>query len=274
VPSSVACRSRSFSCSRPLRRSRSQCSSRSRVSSWGASCGLTPLQEIDTVVERTGVGTQPLPSNQLAGSVRVRDQLSRDDEVLRSAGRVLRGPRGRSTRPGRLRGGAGTVEHTEASDSDREHRGRLRLIRPRRLQRHGRGRVRGLILAQGDIMGPQLFSIVRLGDVNNAGSISLMTSDYNSTDRQIWRVDGAFDEPPPPPPGPRPGDRLRALLRWLLTIIFGRWPVSSTSPCAPTSSPAVHARPASASHAATATHERLCSPQTVIPSSFALAVTL
>ena len=80
------------------------------------------------------------------------------------------------------------------------------------------------VLASGDVRGNQLFSIVGLGELNNAGEISIWTSDFNSTDRQVWRVDGTFDPPPPPPPPPtpRPIDRIRELIRLILRAIFGR----------------------------------------------------
>lgn len=44
------------------------------------------------------------------------------------------------------------------------------------------------ILEQGDTMDGRLFSIVKLGELNNAGQLTLLTSDFFSTDRQIWRV--------------------------------------------------------------------------------------
>jgi hypothetical protein len=49
------------------------------------------------------------------------------------------------------------------------------------------------VLATGDVRGNQLFSVVRLGALNNAGDIAIWTSDYYSTDRQVWRVEGAYD---------------------------------------------------------------------------------
>jgi hypothetical protein len=49
------------------------------------------------------------------------------------------------------------------------------------------------VLASGDVRGNQLYSVVRLGALNNAGDIAIWTSDYYSTDRQVWRVEGAFE---------------------------------------------------------------------------------
>lgn len=77
------------------------------------------------------------------------------------------------------------------------------------------------VLATGDIRGDQLFSWIRLGEINNAGEITLLTSDYNSTDRQVWRVDNVFPRVTPPPPPPSPRELLRALIRRLLRLFFG-----------------------------------------------------
>ena len=80
------------------------------------------------------------------------------------------------------------------------------------------------VLATGDVRGDQLFSVVGLGEINNAGDISIWTSDFNSTDRQVWRVEGAFDTEPPPPPPPPVSDLralVRELIRLLLRAIFG-----------------------------------------------------
>ena len=60
---------------------------------------------------------------------------------------------------------------------------------------------------------------MRLGELNNGGDISLCTSDFNSTDRQVWRVEGMFD--PPPPPSPTPRDRIREIIRAIIRILFG-----------------------------------------------------
>jgi len=46
------------------------------------------------------------------------------------------------------------------------------------------------IVEVGDIYNGELFSWVRLGDLNNKNQMTMITSDYYSTDRQIWRVDG------------------------------------------------------------------------------------
>lgn len=48
------------------------------------------------------------------------------------------------------------------------------------------------VLATGDVRGNQLYSVVSLGGLNNAGEIALWTSDWYSTDRQVWRVENAF----------------------------------------------------------------------------------
>jgi hypothetical protein len=65
------------------------------------------------------------------------------------------------------------------------------------------------ILATGDVWGARLFSVVRLGELNNEGEISVLTSDYHSTDREVWVIGGLGDDPaaaasacwtlPPPP---------------------------------------------------------------------------
>lgn len=49
------------------------------------------------------------------------------------------------------------------------------------------------VLATGDVRDNQLFSVVRLGALNNAGEIAIWTSDFYSTDRQVWRVEGAYE---------------------------------------------------------------------------------
>lgn len=46
------------------------------------------------------------------------------------------------------------------------------------------------VIALGDTRDGQLFSWLRMGELNNAGQLSLLTSDYNSTDRQVWRMGG------------------------------------------------------------------------------------
>jgi hypothetical protein len=48
------------------------------------------------------------------------------------------------------------------------------------------------VLASGDVRGNQLYSVVRLGSLNNAGELAIWTSDYYSTDRQVWRVEDAY----------------------------------------------------------------------------------
>jgi hypothetical protein len=66
------------------------------------------------------------------------------------------------------------------------------------------------VVAVGDVVGSQLFSWLRMGQLNNDGELSLLTSDYNSTDRQVWRV-GRLPRParvlPRPPFWPRPFPR-------------------------------------------------------------------
>ncbi|HET8707820.1 MAG TPA: hypothetical protein VFM46_16075, partial [Pseudomonadales bacterium] len=46
------------------------------------------------------------------------------------------------------------------------------------------------IIEVGDTYNGELFSWVRLGGLNNNGQMTMITSDFYSTDRQIWRVDG------------------------------------------------------------------------------------
>ncbi len=46
------------------------------------------------------------------------------------------------------------------------------------------------IIQVGDVMGALLFSFVTLGELNNAGEVSIITSDFNTTDRQVWRIGG------------------------------------------------------------------------------------
>lgn len=79
------------------------------------------------------------------------------------------------------------------------------------------------IIQQGDVEGPFLFSIVQMGELNNAGELSVFTSDFNSTDRQIWKIQGiTAPPPPPPPPAPTPPiiEFFRRVLRALLRL-FG-----------------------------------------------------
>jgi len=45
------------------------------------------------------------------------------------------------------------------------------------------------VIALGDVRDGQLFSWIRMGELNDAGQLSLLTSDHNSTDRQVWRID-------------------------------------------------------------------------------------
>ena len=72
------------------------------------------------------------------------------------------------------------------------------------------------ILQTGDEMDGRLFSVVMLGELNNAGQVSLLTSDYNTTDREVWRVDGVGQ---PPPSGVV--DYLFGLLWSIWELIFG-----------------------------------------------------
>lgn len=44
------------------------------------------------------------------------------------------------------------------------------------------------IVQQGDVVDGALFSWIRMGEINNAGQLTFLTSDYYSTDRQVWRV--------------------------------------------------------------------------------------
>jgi len=44
------------------------------------------------------------------------------------------------------------------------------------------------VVATGDVVGPALFSWLKLGELNSAGELSLLTSDWHSTDRQVWRI--------------------------------------------------------------------------------------
>lgn len=55
------------------------------------------------------------------------------------------------------------------------------------------------VVALGDTQGDLLFSFLELGELNNAGQISLLASDFNSTDRFVFRVDNLCAEPPKPP---------------------------------------------------------------------------
>lgn len=55
---------------------------------------------------------------------------------------------------------------------------------------YGADAVANKIIEVGDLYNGELFSWVRLGDLNNNGQMTMITSDFYSTDRQIWRVDG------------------------------------------------------------------------------------
>ncbi|MDX2022041.1 MAG: hypothetical protein SF187_17520 [Deltaproteobacteria bacterium] len=44
------------------------------------------------------------------------------------------------------------------------------------------------VIAIGDTRGGRLFSWVSMGGLNNSGQVAISTSDYYSTDRQVWRV--------------------------------------------------------------------------------------
>lgn len=44
------------------------------------------------------------------------------------------------------------------------------------------------ILEPGDVMDGRLFSIVIMGELNDSNQLSMITSDFYSTDRQVWRV--------------------------------------------------------------------------------------
>lgn len=44
------------------------------------------------------------------------------------------------------------------------------------------------VIAVGDTMGSRLFSWVSMGGLNNSGQVAISTSDYRTTDRQVWRV--------------------------------------------------------------------------------------
>lgn len=48
--------------------------------------------------------------------------------------------------------------------------------------------VRHKVAARGDVIGSELFAWVGLGELNNAGELSLVTTDYHTADRQVWRV--------------------------------------------------------------------------------------
>lgn len=74
------------------------------------------------------------------------------------------------------------------------------------------------IIQQGDILNNELFSIVLMGELNNAGELSVITSDFNSTDRQVWKIQGI--QPPPPPPLPPPPPGLRRIFRAFILLIL------------------------------------------------------
>jgi len=44
------------------------------------------------------------------------------------------------------------------------------------------------ILGVGDTMGGRLFSFIKMGDLNNSAQLTLLTSDFYTADRQVWRV--------------------------------------------------------------------------------------
>jgi len=51
------------------------------------------------------------------------------------------------------------------------------------------------IIGTGDVWGDRLFSVVRLGELNNEGELSVLTSDFHSTDREVWVIGGLGHDP-------------------------------------------------------------------------------
>jgi hypothetical protein len=52
------------------------------------------------------------------------------------------------------------------------------------------------VVAMGDVVQGRLFSALYLGELNNAGQFTFMTSDFNTTDREVWIASiGAIPEP-------------------------------------------------------------------------------
>lgn len=46
------------------------------------------------------------------------------------------------------------------------------------------------VVQVGDVLGGALFSWLEMGDLNDNGELAIFTSDFNTTDRQVWRVEG------------------------------------------------------------------------------------
>ncbi|MCA9530126.1 MAG: hypothetical protein KC543_08315 [Myxococcales bacterium] len=77
------------------------------------------------------------------------------------------------------------------------------------------------VVVVGDIVDGRLFSVVRMGELNDSGEMTLLTSDFYTTDREVWIVSGidqpAIEPEPTVPPWLR---RWRRWLRWILRWFF------------------------------------------------------
>jgi hypothetical protein len=198
----------------------------------------TPMQtldEVDTAIERTSVGVQPSPAINASGQVAFTLNTTVTmvffdppgvpgtvlEEVTLEPGVYVSTPApwGTPKHPTLIAGVAdgydsfGDVDLNDAGEVAFEASagGEFGVF-------VGPDPVADKVLATGDTMGPLLFSLVRLGEINNAGEIELLTSDFRSTDRQVWRVDDAVEPPPPPPPHHH--SWLRKLVRSLIAFLF------------------------------------------------------
>ena len=83
------------------------------------------------------------------------------------------------------------------------------------------GRSTEKVVVVGDIVDGRLFSVVRMGELNDSGEMTLLTSDFYTTDREVWIVSGidqpAIEPEPTVPPWLR---RWRRWLRWILRWFF------------------------------------------------------
>lgn len=165
------------------------------------------LWDLDTAVERLSVGTQPMPSINASGQVAfalngpVTLQFfdppgvfspTPAETITLAAGVYVSTPTpwGEPTEVVQLANTSGAYASfgkVEINDS-----GLVAFVA--NLDGGGYGIFTGpdpvahKVVAIGDIVGPALFSWLKMGELNNAGELSMLTSDWYSTDRQVWRL--------------------------------------------------------------------------------------
>lgn len=166
------------------------------------------LSEIDTAIERTSVGVQPRPSINATGQVAF--ALATSVTLLffdppgvyteEPAQTLTLGPGVYVSTPTPW-GHPSIVTLVAGTDGPYESFGKVAIndsglvAFEASLDDGGSGIFTGpsatlhKVVAQGDVVGPHLFSWLRMGELNNEGELSLLTSDYHSTDRQVWRVE-------------------------------------------------------------------------------------